>query len=115
MTENPKKQFVQRMTKNFLDVLILRLIQSEPMWGYRIIQKTKTLFGIKLRHGALYPLLNTLETEGYAQSEKVTIKGRVRKIYYITQKGTQLVEAYYDFLKEQLWKLDLKEDDDAEK
>ncbi|MDG6222410.1 MAG: helix-turn-helix transcriptional regulator [Candidatus Bathyarchaeota archaeon] len=90
--------------------MILRLIQSEPMWGYKLIKKTKTLFGIKLRHGALYPLLNTLESEGYAQSEKITIKGRIRKVYYITQKGTQLVDAYYDFLKEQLEKLDLQEE-----
>ena len=79
------------------------------MWGYKIIKKTKNLFGINLRHGALYPLLNTLETEGYARSEKTTTNGRTRKVYCITQKGTQLVEAYYDFLKEQLEKMDIKE------
>lgn len=109
MTENPKEQFVQRITRNFLDILILRLIQSEPMWGYKIIKKTKALFGIKLRHGALYPLLNKLESEGYAQSKKTTAKGRTRKIYEITPKGKQLVEAYYDFLKDQLEKLDIEE------
>lgn len=111
MTENPKEQFVQRITKNFLDILILRLIQSEPLWGYKIIKKTKSLFGIKLRHGALYPLLNSLESQGYAQSQKTTVKGRTRKIYKITPKGKKLVEAYYDFLKDQLEKLDIEEDD----
>ena len=111
MTENPKDHFVQRITKNFLDILILRLIQSEPMWGYKIIKKTKSLFGIKLRHGALYPLLNSLESQGYAQSQKTTVKGRTRKIYQITPKGKKLVEAYYDFLKDQLEKLDIEEDD----
>ena len=80
------------------------------MWGYKIIKKTKNLFGINLRHGALYPLLNTLETDGYARSEKTTTKGRTRKVYFITPKGIQLVEAYYDFLKEQLKQMDLKED-----
>ncbi|MCW4016650.1 MAG: PadR family transcriptional regulator [Candidatus Bathyarchaeota archaeon] len=110
MTENEKKQLVQRITRNFLDVLILRLIQTEPMWGYKIIKKTEKLFEIKLRHGALYPLLNTLEYEGYAKSKKTTKKGRVRKVYTITPKGTQLVDAYYSFLKEQLEKMDLKEE-----
>ena len=109
MTEDPKKQIVQRINRNFLDILILRLIQAEPMWGYSIIKKTEKLFGIKLRHGALYPLLNTLETEGYVKSEKITKRGRVRKVYEIMPKGTQLVDAYYDFLKEQLEKMDLKE------
>ena len=109
MTEDPKKQIVQRINRNFLDILILRLIQAEQMWGYKIIKKTEKLFGIKLRHGALYPLLNTLETEGYARSKKTTQRGRVRKVYEITPKGIELVDAYYDFLKEQLEKLDIKE------
>ena len=109
MTEDPKKRIVQRITRNFLDILVLRLIQAEPMWGYKIIKKTKRLFGVKIRHGALYPLLNSLEVEGYARSKKTTKGGRVRKVYEITPKGVQLVDAYYDLLKEQLEKLDIKE------
>ena len=110
MTENPKKQIVQRITRNFLDILILRLIQIEPMWGYKIIKKTQRLFGIKLRHGALYPLLNKLEKEGYVISAKITKKGRTRKVYEIAPKGVQLVNAYYNFLKEQIEKMDLIEE-----
>lgn len=110
MTEDPKKRIVQRITRNFLDILILRLIQAEPMWGYKILKKTKRLFGVKIRHGALYPLLNTLETEGYARSKKITKGGRVRKVYKITPKGTALVNAYNEVLSKQLQKLDLKEE-----
>ena len=109
MAEDTKKQIVQRMTTNFLDILILRLLQTEPMWGYKIIKKTQRLFEINIRHGALYPLLNSLETEGYARSEKITKNGRIRKVYDITPKGTQLVDAYYSFLKEQLEKMDIEE------
>jgi PadR family transcriptional regulator PadR len=109
LTQIFMKQIVQRMTRNFLDVLILRLIQTEPMWGYKIIKKTERLFGIKLRHGALYPLLNSMEAKGYVRSKKTTKGGRVRKVYEITSKGTQLVDAYYDFLREQLQRLDIKE------
>jgi DNA-binding PadR family transcriptional regulator len=110
LTEDLKKRIVRRITRNFLDILVLRLIQAEPMWGYKIIKKTHRLFGIKLRHGALYPLLNSLETEGYAKSEKTTKEGRVRKVYHITPKGKKLVEAYHEFLKQQLQDLDIKED-----
>jgi DNA-binding PadR family transcriptional regulator len=80
------------------------------MWGYKIIKKTRRLFGIKLRHGALYPLLNNLEAEGYTRSSKTTKEGRVRKIYSITPKGKKLIKAYHEFLKEQLNDLDIKED-----
>jgi DNA-binding PadR family transcriptional regulator len=110
LTEDPKKQIVQRIHRNFLDILVLRLIQAEQMWGYKIIKKTEKLFGIKIRHGALYPLLNSLETEGYVKSEKTTKRGRVRKVYKITKKGTELIDAYHQVLKEQLKKLDLKEE-----
>mgnify|MGYP005621230671 CR=1 FL=1 len=65
---------------------------------------------MKIRHGALYPLLNSLEAEGYARSKKITKEGRVRKVYTITPKGKQLVKAYHQFLKEQLEGLDIKED-----
>ena len=109
MSEHFRKQIVQRMSRNFLDILILRLIREEPMWGYKIIKKIERRFGVKIRHGALYPLLNSLEAKGYVRSKKSTKGGRVRKVYEITSKGIQLVDAYYDFLKEQLQKLDIKE------
>jgi PadR family transcriptional regulator PadR len=110
LTKDPQKLIVQRITRNFLDILILRLIQTEPMWGYKIIKKTEKLFGIKLRHGALYPLLNSLEVKNYVKSTKITKGGRVRKVYEITQDGIKLVDAYRNFLKQQLEGLDLKED-----
>jgi DNA-binding PadR family transcriptional regulator len=110
LTEHFKKPIVQRINRNFLDILILRLIKAEPMWGYRIIKKTEKLFGIKLRHGALYPLLNSLEAEGYTKSKKITKGGRVRKVYKITPKGTNLVDTYHEVLREQLQKLNLNKD-----
>jgi PadR family transcriptional regulator PadR len=110
LTEEQKKRIVQRIARNFLDILVLRLIQAEPMWGYKIIKKTRRLFGVKIRHGALYPLLNSLEAEGYARSKKITKEGRVRKVYTITPKGKQLINAYHQFLKQQLEGQDIKED-----
>ena len=109
LTQDPKEQLVQRITRNFRDILVLRLILTEPMWGYKIIKKTEKLFGIKLRHGALYPLLNSLEDKKYIKSTKIAEGGRVRKVYEITQKGTQFVDTYYDCLRDQLKKMDIKE------
>ena len=98
----------QRFAKVFLDVLVLKLIQTEPMWGYRIIKETERLFGVKLRHGALYPLLRRLEIRGFLRSRIEVEKGRMRKVYEITSKGIQLIESYHDFLRDQLRTLKLK-------
>jgi len=96
-----EEEMKRRFVKNFLDLILLQLIRTKPMWGYRIIKRTQQQYGVRLRHGALYPLLNTLETAGFLRSRKALVKGRMRKIYEITLKGKQLIASYHSFLKEQ--------------
>lgn len=103
------KDMKRRFVKSFLDMLVLKLVQLEPIWGYKILKKTETLYQIKLRHGALYPLLNALEENGFVKSKQELEKGRIRKVYQITPKGTQLVKTYQDFLKQQLQNARVKE------
>jgi len=91
----------RRFIKGFLDLLILQMVQTQPTWGYKIIKKTQAKYGVKLRHGALYPMLNTLETKGFITSRKELEKGRIRKIYEITPEGKKLLRIYHNFLKEQ--------------
>jgi len=102
LSEIFQKQIVQRIVRNLLDIFILQIIKNEPTWGYRIKKNIEQEYGIKLRHGALYPLLNALENSGYLTSRKEKHGGRIRKVYEITPKGTQYLNAYYKFLSEQL-------------
>lgn len=78
------------------------------MWGYKIKKIVEVLFGVKLRHGALYPLLSDLERKGFLTSEKQKQGGRTRKVYTLTRKGKQYLEAYAGILKEQIEGLGLK-------
>jgi len=78
------------------------------MWGYKIKKQVEAKFDVKLRHGALYPLLNTLEQKGFLTSEKKQHGGRTRKVYTITRKGKQYLEAYNSILKEQIKCSDIK-------
>ena len=110
MNNKIKKEIVQRLNKSFLDILILRIIESEPIWGYKIIKKIKIFFELKLGHGELYPLLKSLETRGYIKSEKVKTKGRIRKIYQINEKGKEVLDIYYYVLGKQLEKNDIIDD-----
>jgi PadR family transcriptional regulator PadR len=81
---------------------MLRLIQAQPMWGYRIKKDVETKFGLKLRHGALYPLLNTLERDGFVTSQEQRQGRRTRKVYAITEKGNEYLETYRGIIREQL-------------
>ena len=103
MTETYRKEIVQRITKNLLDIQLLRLIQAQPsIWGYRIKKKVETDLNIKLRHGALYPMLNSLEQKGFLTSQKQQEGGRARKVYTITKEGKKYLQSYHTVLKEQL-------------
>jgi len=95
-------QIRRRFAKGFLDILILRLVDATPTWGYDIMKKTQHAYNVKLRHGALYPMLNELEARGLVKSTRELEKGRARKVYQITEAGSQLLEAYYDFIKQNL-------------
>ncbi|MEM2971737.1 MAG: PadR family transcriptional regulator [Candidatus Bathyarchaeia archaeon] len=102
MNEQIKKEIVQRITRNLLDIQILRLINAEPMWGYKIKKTIEATVDIKLRHGALYPLLNSLEKKGFLTSQKQKQGGRIRKVYSITTEGKNYLTAYHSILKEQI-------------
>ena len=102
MAENYREEIVQRITKNLLDIQLLRLVRAQPLWGYRIKKKVETDFHVKLRHGALYPMLNLLERKGFLTSQQQQQGGRARKVYTITKNGQEYLQSYYNVLKEQI-------------
>jgi PadR family transcriptional regulator PadR len=108
MTETHQKELVQRIIKNLLDIQLLRMVQAQPLWGYKIKKKVEANFNVKLRHGALYPMLNQLEQQGFLTSERQTKSGRARKVYTITKNGKEYLESYYSILKNQIRDADLK-------
>ena len=102
MSETYKKEIVQHIIRNLLDIQLLRIIQAEPTWGYKIKKQVETDFNIKLRHGALYPTLNELEQKGFVESKKQQKDGRARKVYNITENGKIYLQTYYNILQGQL-------------
>jgi PadR family transcriptional regulator PadR len=108
MAETYQKEIVQRIIKNLLDIQLLRLVDAQPLWGYKIKKQVETEFNMKLRHGALYPMLNRLEKQGFLASQKQRKGGRTRKVYTVTKTGKEYLESYYSVLKEQLESKDHK-------
>jgi len=102
MEENLKKEIVQHITKNLLDIQILTIINKQPTWGYKIKKQIEATSGLKIRHGALYPLLRKLEEKGLITSQKQQQGKRTRKIYTTTEKGKTYIQTYNSILKEQI-------------
>ena len=102
MSETYKKEIVQHIIRNLLDIQLLRIIQAQSTWGYKIKKQVETDFNMKLRHGALYPTLNSLEKKGFLESKKQQKDGRQRKVYTITENGKIYLQTYYSILEGQL-------------
>ena len=102
MVDSYQDQFIQRLIINLLDVHLLRIVQNQPLWGYKIKKNIENAFNITIRHSVLYPTLNDLEKKGFLKSQKQTKSGRARKVYTITGNGEKYIESYYAVLDDQI-------------
>ena len=65
-------KYERQMKKGVLDMLVLKLLESEPRYGYQIIQELKDKSGdvFSLKDGTLYPILYRLEDDGLVVSRQ---------------------------------------------
>ncbi len=85
MPENPTD-----LVQGTLDMLILKILDLEPMHGYgitvRIQQVSRGVFNVNA--GSLFPALNRLERAGWLKSEwRATENNRRAKYYAVTPSG----------------------------
>ena len=82
-----------------LSLLILRVVRQEPMHGYAIAQKIRTLSSdqLSVEEGSLYPALQKLLANGWVKAEWTTSDtGRQVRSYRITAKGLKQLETEQD-------------------
>lgn len=84
---NYKKEIQTKLTKGLLEMIILQLIEQQPMHGYQLISKIRRGFGVYFGPSTVYPLLGTLEKKGYLKSEWSVDSERPRKVYGLTPEG----------------------------
>ena len=101
MTRNYRKDIVRHVVRNLLDVQLLRIVEVEPTWGYRVKKRLEADFGIKVRHGALYSTFGLLEEKGLVVCVVECRGGRERKVYTITAEGKQYLQTFYSIMKGQ--------------
>lgn len=89
-------KYERQMKKGVLDMLVLRLLKSEPKYGYQIIQelKEKSEETFLLKDGTLYPILYRLEDDKLVVSKwsEAEEKQVPRKYYEITEAGQKALD-----------------------
>ncbi len=93
MFQNMERDWRDRVVKNNLDLIVLRLLSYKPLWGYEVNGAIRDRFQVYLSAGTLYPLLHSLEEDGYIKGEWDSERGRGRRIYKITDSGISFLEA----------------------
>ncbi len=84
-----------QLKRGILDVCVLKSLQSQDSYGYKIIKDISP--HLKISESTLYPILKRLEGSGYVTEYSVEHNGRLRKYYRITQSGKERIK---DFLLE---------------
>jgi DNA-binding PadR family transcriptional regulator len=87
----------ERLTRDFflgfIKVHVLHHAAEEPVYGLAMIEELRR-HGYELSPGTLYPVLHSLEKDGYLTREDRNVEGKVRKYYSITESGhAALAEA----------------------
>jgi PadR family transcriptional regulator PadR len=77
------------------ELLILKLLARQPMYGYEIVQTIRLTSEdvLAFGEGCVYPILHRLEAEGCLSSQREQVAGRSRVVYRVTSKGEKRLNA----------------------
>ena len=81
----------KQLTRGLLDIIVLELLRSEAMHGYKIITSIRRNFGAYFGPSTIYPFLTELQEKGYITSKWDTNHDRPRKVYTLTSEGNSML------------------------
>jgi transcriptional regulator len=97
MARKPKEGAGDKLNipQGTLDLLILTIVRREPMHGYGIAQRLKSLTQgtFQINPGSLFPTLYALERDGKLRSqERPSENNRQARYYSLTPQGRKALE-----------------------
>lgn len=75
----------------FIRIHILYHANQEEIYGVQMIQELKR-HGYEVSPGTMYPILHSLENEGFLKSRRENVRGKIRKYYKITSRGEKILQ-----------------------
>jgi PadR family transcriptional regulator PadR len=83
-----------QIRKGLLDLCVLNFLAAREYYGYDLVQDLKSIDGLQMREGNVYPILGRLEEEGLVTSEvRPSDSGPPRRYFRVTSAGRKAVEA----------------------
>ena len=83
----------------FIRVHLLYHASKESIYGVEMIEELRR-HGYNISPGTLYPILHSLEKEGFLISKPKNVNGKIRKYYRITKKGEKILKEAREKIKE---------------
>ena len=84
------------LVQGTLDLLILRVLDLQPLHGWAIAQRIQQVSreALQVQQGSLYPALHRLENQGWIESEwGASENARRAKFYSLTRAGRGQLKA----------------------
>jgi DNA-binding PadR family transcriptional regulator len=78
------------MLPGLLKMWMLKIISEKEVSGYEIIKKVNMLTGKEPSTGSVYPLLKSMQNEGWIIGKKLSSK----TLYQITDSGKKILKAH---------------------
>ncbi|HHY00244.1 MAG TPA: helix-turn-helix transcriptional regulator [Methanothermobacter sp.] len=75
----------------FIRIHILYYASKKEIYGVQMMDELKN-HGYQVSPGIIYPILHSLENEGFLKSRKKNVRGKIRKYYKITVKGEKILQ-----------------------
>jgi DNA-binding PadR family transcriptional regulator len=84
------KKIVRDIFLGFVRVHLLHHAAEERIFGVEMIAELRR-HGYDIGPGTLYPILHSLQQDGYLKCDQEVTNGKMRKYYRITPKGRRLL------------------------
>ncbi len=82
-----------QLRKGLLELVVLNLLSCRRHYGYEMVQLLKTIDGLTIREGNIYPILARLKTDGLVEIQaQISPEGPSRNSYGLTVNGRKALE-----------------------
>ena len=93
------KQMQRQFLLGFIKVHILYHASKEPVYGIWLMDELAR-HGYSLSPGTLYPVLHSLQEQGYLESDREVVNGKMRRYYTITPEGGKALSIARERVRE---------------
>jgi PadR family transcriptional regulator PadR len=87
-----------QLRKGILELCVLSAIRRQRLYGYDIVKTLRTLDGLVMSEGTIYPILSRFKREGLVETSLVESNaGPARKYYRLTARGERQLDQMWAY------------------